>query len=219
MQKTANKQNSFVGRICFLILILLFPFGSFAQDTIPARPFPFDTTLIENPHVDTVTAKNIETEQETNIQKPFQSKFYYGGFVNLTFGSYTVIGLEPSFAYKFTPRLSVGTKITYEYIHEKQGSYIYEESDYGFSLFTRLRLTQRFYTHFEYSSMNYKFYNELGVSERKWVPFLFVGGGLSQPISKNTWLNAEVLFDVLQNENSPYNDWEPFYSVGFGVGF
>jgi len=32
-------------------------------------------------------------------------------------------------------------------------------------------------------------------------------------------LNIQVLFDVLQNSNSPYNRWEPFYSVGFGVGF
>ena len=67
--------------------------------------------------------------------------------------------------------------------------------------------------------MNYKFYNDLGGSERKWVPFLFLGGGMSQPISPNTWFNAQVLFDVLQNENLPYSSWEPFFSVGFGVGF
>jgi hypothetical protein len=219
MKKPVNKQSSFVGRICFLILILLFPFGSFSQDTIPARPFPFDTTLIENSHVDTVTAKNSAAEQEINIQKPFHSKFYYGGFVNVTFGSYTVVGVEPSFAYKFTPRLSLGTKLSYEYIHEKQGSYVYEESNYGFSLFSRMRILPRIYTHAEFSSMNFKFYDELGNSERKWVPFLFLGGGMSQPVSENVWLNAEILFDVLQNENSPYKDWEPFYSVGFGVGF
>jgi hypothetical protein len=42
---------------------------------------------------------------------------------------------------------------------------------------------------------------------------------MSQPISGNTWFTAEVLFDVIQNENSPYKNWEPFFSVGFGVGF
>ena len=199
--------------------MFIFSFASFAQDTIREEVFPFDTLLFENVPVDTVIKASEERVEESQIQKPFESRFYYGGFVNLTFGSYTVIGIEPSVAYKFTPRLSLGTKITYEYIHEKQGSYVYEESNYGFSLFSRMRVTQRLYTHAEYSSMNYKFYDELGDKERKWVPFLFLGGGLSQPVSKNTWLNAEVLFDVLQNENSPYNDWEPFYSVGFGVGF
>jgi len=217
--KPVNKQNKIVRNICFFISIFFFPFGSFAQDTIPVNPFPFDTTLIENSSIDTVREKKKATDQETNTIKPFKSRFYYGGYVNLTFGSYTVIGVEPSIAYKFTPRLSLGTKLTYEYIHEKQGSYVYEESNYGFSVFSRMRVTPRFYTHAEYSSMNYKFYNEVSTGERKWVPFLFLGGGFSQPVTQNTWFNAEVLFDVLQNENSPYEDWAPFYSVGFGVGF
>jgi hypothetical protein len=29
----------------------------------------------------------------------------------------------------------------------------------------------------------------------------------------------EVLFDVLQDSNSPYEDWAPFVSIGVGVGF
>jgi hypothetical protein len=204
---------------CFFILTFIFSFAGIAQDTIRGEVLKFDTLLFENVPVDTVVNATKETVADTKIQKPFESKFYYGGFVNLTFGSYTVIGLEPSVAYKFTPRLSLGTKLTYEYIHEKQGSYVYEESNYGFSIFNRMRVTPRFYTHVEYSAMNYKFYNEVSTGERKWVPFLFLGGGFSQPVTQNTWFNAEVLFDVLQNENSPYEDWAPFYSVGFGVGF
>ena len=219
MKEPVNKQNMVIRKICFIIFVFIFPFGSFAQDTIPAKPFPFDTTLTESSPVDTVTAKNKATGQETSAVKPFQSRFYYGGFVNVTFGSYTVIGIEPSLAYKFTPRLSLGTKLSYEYIHEKQGAYVYEESTYGFSLFSRMRILPRIYTHIEYSTVNYKFYDESVDGTRKWVPFLFLGGGMSQPVSENVWLNAEILFDVLQNENSPYADWEPFYSVGFGVGF
>ena len=67
--------------------------------------------------------------------------------------------------------------------------------------------------------MNYETNYSDGFSERNWVPFLFVGGGYSMPVSKNTWMNAQILFDVIQNEHSPYADWAPFYSVGFGVGF
>lgn len=214
-----KKQNLIIRKICFIIFVFIFPFESFAQDTIPEEPFPFDTTLTESSPVDTITAKNKATDQETSAAKPFQSRFYYGGFVNVSFGSYTVIGIEPSLAYKFTRRLSLGTKLLYEYIHEKQGAYVYEESTYGFSLFSRMRILPRIYTHVEYSTVNYKFYDKSVEGLRKWVPFLFLGGGMSQPVSENVWLNAEILFDVLQNENSPYKDWEPFYSVGFGVGF
>jgi hypothetical protein len=27
------------------------------------------------------------------------------------------------------------------------------------------------------------------------------------------------LFDVIQDENSPYEDWDPIISIGGGVGF
>ena len=35
----------------------------------------------------------------------------------------------------------------------------------------------------------------------------------------NVWVVAEVLFDVLQSSKSPYEAWEPWISVGVGVGF
>jgi len=50
------------------------------------------------------------------------------------------------------------------------------------------------------------------------VPFLLLGGGLVQRISPRTALTVEVLFDVLQDDNSPYDSGEPFVSVGVGVG-
>ncbi|NNK01545.1 MAG: hypothetical protein HKP58_14145, partial [Desulfatitalea sp.] len=52
-----------------------------------------------------------------------------------------------------------------------------------------------------------------------WVPFLWLGGGFSQRLGQNTWAFVEVLFDVIQEEKSPYDDWEPVISVGVGMGF
>ena len=43
--------------------------------------------------------------------------------------------------------------------------------------------------------------------------------GFVQPIGRNTVAYAEVLFDVLQDEKSPYKSGEPFFSIGVGVGF
>ena len=56
-------------------------------------------------------------------------------------------------------------------------------------------------------------------SEREWVPFLLLGGGLSKMVGARSWAYVEVLVDVLQDDNSPYDDWDPFVSVGVGVGF
>lgn len=213
----------------FLILTIFMSFLSFAQDTIRVETVRIDTVRVETIRVDTVLVQPVKAEpvvqtvqmaaqqQKKPVLNP--NKMYFGGYVNASIGSYTAIGVEPLVGYKLTQKLSVGGKLSYEYISDKRYDEDYSASNYGFSLFSRIRVTQRLYVHAEYSAMNYKLFNETGGSDREWVPFLFLGGGLSQPISKNTWVTAEVLFDVLQNENSPYKSWEPFFSIGFGVGF
>lgn len=148
-----------------------------------------------------------------------ESKLYYGGYVDLSLGSITTVGATPLIGYKLSPQFSVGTQLSYKYISDKQGANDYSSSNYGASLFSRYRIIPQLYVHAEYSMMNYEYSYWDGGRERDWVPFLLMGGGYSQPVSEHLWLNAQVLFDVLQDENSPYDAWEPFWSVGFGVGF
>lgn len=151
--------------------------------------------------------------------KPKQDRIYFGGNIGLTFGNYSMLGIYPMVGYKLTPKLSVGVKLAYEYIRDKRYTTDYETSNYGGSLFARYRVIQPIYLHAEYAGLNYELYNFEGESEREWVPFFLVGAGYSKLISSRTWLNIQVLFDVLQNEKSPYKQWEPFYSIGVGVGF
>lgn len=151
--------------------------------------------------------------------KVMPDKLYYGGYVTLTLGSYTVVGATPLVGYKVSPQFSVGTQLSYEYFSDKRGSNDFSSSNYGASIFSRYRFIPELYGHLEYSYMNYELNASLIGDKREWVPFLFVGGGFSQPISNTTWLNAQILFDVIQDENSPFEDWEPFYSVGIGIGF
>jgi hypothetical protein len=159
--------------------------------------------------------------EEPVVQKPKldKSKLYYGGYVNLSIGNYTVIGATPMVGYKLTPKFSVGGQLSYEYVKDKRYDTDYETSNYGLSVFSRYRIVPQLYLHAEFSEMNYKLYSFNGSSSRKWVPLLWLGGGYSQPITKNTWFTAQVLFDVINDENSPYKDWEPYFSVGVGVGF
>jgi len=156
-------------------------------------------------------------ETQSDFYSP--SKVYYGGGLNLTFGSITEVGISPLVGYKVTPQFSVGSQLTYQYFKYDRSNYDYSATNYGASLFSRYRFVPQVYGHIEFSMMNYEFQDYYGGSNREWVPFLFVGGGFSQPISNNTWVNAQLLFDVIQDENSPFEDWEPFYSIGIGVGF
>ena len=164
---------------------------------------------------DTTAVEPAKTKQS----KPLKDKIYFGGNIGLSFGSYTMIGVYPLIGYKFTPKLSAGIKLAYEYITDKRYSTNYTTSNYGGSIFTRYRLIPAVYLHAEYATLNYELYNAIGESNREWVPFLLVGVGYSQSVGGNVWVNAQVLFDVLQSSKSPYNDWEPFISVGEGVGF
>lgn len=186
------------------LLLLLVSKSSLAQDTILVRR-------------DTSAVYHVTREKSDRLK---ESRFYYGGYLNLTLGSYTAIGIEPMVAYKITSKLSVGTIATFEYISDKTNSgYRYSSSNYGASLFGRYRVIPQFYFHTEFSEMYYKTHQTGGYNTHYWVPFLFVGSGYSQQISENIWFNTQILFDVIQNENSPYKNWVPFYSVGFGVGF
>lgn len=188
--------------ICLLTLTLLISLSSFAQVQ--------DTTKI------TVEPAQEPVKKESKFDK---SKLYFGGYANMSFGKYTVIGVQPLVGYKLIPQFSVGAKLSYEYIEDKRYVEDYSTSNYGASVFSRLRILPTLYAHAEFSSMNYDLQYSAGESNRKWIPFLYVGGGYSQRISKNTYLNAQILFDVINNNNSPYKDWEPYYSVGIGVGF
>jgi hypothetical protein len=216
--------------IYLLIFALIISVGSFAQDTTKVESVtnqPVITGQPDQPSVEKqqpaveqpVISGQPEKEPEKKKSKFDKSKLYFGGYANMSFGSYTVIGAQPLVGYKLTPKFSIGAKISYEYIKDKRYIEDYTTYNYGASIFSRLRILPSLYAHVEFSSMSYDLYNSEGENERKWVPFLYVGGGYSQRITKNSWLNAQILFDVINSDNSPYKNWEPYYSIGIGVGF
>jgi hypothetical protein len=194
------------------LLLVLGINAGFAQETPPTT----DTTT-QNQVAEAQAAAN--RSHAPKQKKPISDKLYFGGYMNMSFGRYTMIGVEPMVGYKLIPRLSVGAKIRYEYIQDKRYAETYTASNYGASVFSRLVLFRGLYAHAEYAAYNYKNYYETGGSNREWVPFLLLGGGYNLRVGKRTSVHAQVLFDVLQNDNSPYKRWEPFYSVGVGVGF
>ncbi|GEM_PF-643390 len=214
--------------IYFLFIISFFGTAVFAQDTIPGQVVRVDTVVVEKVRVDTVEVQapaenQTQAQAQQTEQKPQNnnaaSKVYYGGYANFSFGKYTIIGIEPIIGFKLLPKLSIGGKLSYEYFKNKNYSPTREGSNYGIGLFSRLRIARRFYAHVEFSEMNYKLFTSVDDSNREWISFLYVGGGFSQPISKNTSINAQVLWDVLQNKNSPYKTVEPIFSVGIAAGF
>jgi hypothetical protein len=168
----------------------------------------------------TTAADSTDAVEEVSSPPPAKpassgSKIYWGGALGFSFwGDYSRIAIEPLVGYKLTPKLSLGAKLRYEYINDRRSGSDYSSHNYGASIFSRYRIVLPLYVHAEFAYMSYDY--SLGREE---VPFLLLGGGYSQPMGKNAWAFVEILFDVIQDENSPYKDWEPFISIGVSVGF
>ena len=174
--------------------------------------------------INSVTEENATTENPASPPAA-ESRWYYGGNVGFSFWSdYTYLGIYPLAGYKITPQFSVGGKIGYSYINYKDANPSYDTHNYGGSIFTRYRIIPQIYLHGEFVYFSFErrtidIVNQQFGTERVWVPFLLLGGGFSQNVGPNVWVFAEVLFDVINDENSPYKSGEPFISVGAGVGF
>jgi len=189
-----------------LVLILAFSSFSIAQS------------------IDSVKAEEeIKTEVPQN-NPAGESRWYYGGTLGFNFWSdYFYLSIEPMVGYKISPKFSVGGKIGYSYINYSDEDF--DTHNYGASIFSRYRVIPQIYLHGEFVYWSYETITGYDLqsndyrTERNWVPFLLLGGGYVQNIGPNASLYVEVLVDVLQNENSPYEDWDPFVSFGVGIGF
>jgi len=153
------------------------------------------------------------------VKQKTASRIYYGGTLGLSFGDYSRISIAPLVGYRLAKMWSVGAKGVYEYIKDKRYTTDITSHNYGGSLFARFRPHPRIYLHGEYAYMSYEYQTANLSSEREWVPFLLLGGGIVQPISPRASFFVEVLFDVLQDDNSPYEEWNPWISVGVAAGF
>lgn len=175
-----------------------------------AQTAPADTTAV--PAAPAATAAPApEPAPAPRAKGP--SRIYCGGGIGVAFwNDYTRISVEPMVGLKMTPKLSVGAKVGYEYLNDRRLDY--EAHNYGFGAFSRYRLIPALYAHAELDYWGYDY-----SAGREWVPFLLLGGGYSQPMGRNAWLTAEILFDVLNDENSPYDSGEPRITFGVGVGF
>lgn len=197
-----------------LIFLLVLPAISQQQDTTakvaPPAGQQIDSTAKETPAVATPAMPAAEPSSER--------KMFFGGTIGLSFGSYFRIGVQPMVGWNLSPKVAAGFKVGYEYINDKRYTPTVTWHNYGASVFGRFRFIPQAYLHGEFAYVNYGAKTTNLENERVWVPFLYLGGGFYKPISKSTALFVEVLFDVLQDSNSPYDAWQPMISFGVVAG-
>ena len=151
------------------------------------------------------------------------SKVFAGGDIGVTFGKFNEVRLSPLIGYRFTDKVSAGVKFVYRHSWEKitpqLGEDYYLNSDaVGGNIFMQYNPVPEFYVKTEYSYQTYKQSTTQSTSESTAVPFLFLGGGYSKMIKKNLYFNAGIKVDILNNLNSPFDNYTPFFDVGMTVG-
>jgi len=170
------------------------------------------------------SGKTQEGKVNKQKQKPMVRKWFTGGMIGAGFSSYsTYVEIAPIVGYKITPDFHVGTRITYIYNSYK---FIYQTvppteervnlNHYGASLFLRYQFFKFLFAHVEYEALSFDLYKDLRGRDRIWVNSLFVGGGIYQNVGGRAFMTVAILFNLLDNEYSPYSN--PMFRIGFGIG-
>ena len=143
----------------------------------------------------------------------FAERSYFGGNLALSFGRSTYIDVSPLWGYMINRNLSVGAGATYIYLSREYYDFVsnrtidVNSSLYGGRGFMRYRIFDQYYFHSEFESIN----NDVprldgsGQLTRDWVPGLFLGAGIFQPIFKRGGGSIFILYNVIHDDiRSPY---------------
>ena len=182
---------------------------------------------------------NFNSSSETNgyslnseQAKKFSDNLFYGGEFSASFGSYSQFTIAPSIGYKFSNMFSSILKVGYSRAMENDLKDINGSSlgynQFGGSVTIRFAPVRQFYlllepAYYSYespvaklNSNNMVYYDK----ERLEVPFVYLGAGFYQPIANSrAGITGEIKVDLLNDQNSPYKNYTPVYTVGIVYGF
>jgi len=148
--------------------------------------------------------------------------FLLGGVVGMTFGDYTELRLSALAGYRISREVSAGVKATYRTSWDKQETSSQEQvtatdNAFGGGVYIQYNPAKEFYVMSEYSYQKYNTETTQGKIERD-VNFLFLGLGYTNELSSDVFLNAGMKVDVLNDVDSPFSDFTPFFEVGIVAG-
>lgn len=175
-------------------------------------------------------------KQETGFDP---SKLVFGGGLGLSIGDYTQISVSPIVGYRFSDEFSAGVGLGYQYVRVRD-YYIFQnfstlqDETYPYvsqmvtpSVWARYVIWNNIFVQGEmqYNIMKFKEYYRDGTTgyvnsdyATADVPCLLIGGGYRMKVTENSSVIMSVMYDVLQQEYSPYKNTVDV-RFGFVVGF
>jgi hypothetical protein len=149
---------------------------------------------------------------------PFGQRLIVGGNLGMQFGRYTFVDISPLVGYRLTNQFIVGLGATYIYYSVDDAFFKYNTHIFGGRTFAKYYLFENLFAHVEYELLNMEVVDDLTYQlVRTNIPSLFIGGGYRQMIGGRSAFELLLLYNVMEERNSPYQN--PIVRAGFIFGF
>lgn len=171
----------------------------------------------------------ITTNKNTNSFS-LKERIYTGGNFGFNISNGLMyLEIAPMLGYKITDNLSAGISGKYLFWGPtSKSSNFVSYKYYGGGLFGRYRITESIFASAEYELLNVQDLNPNSSSFKKRIfsNIFLLGGGYINEIADNIYLQLYLLYDVIDDPNSPYRNNYIFgpngvpitYRIGFSIG-
>ncbi len=162
------------------------------------------------------------------VKRSLSERLVFGGSLGAQFGTNTQVNLSPIIGYRATEKLTTGIGVTYIYYKYKyytvtNQTLTEEDNIWGGSLWAEYRVIPQAFLHVEPGFLNLSvpkldannyYYGE---TTRDNIYQFLVGGGYYQAIGNNAGMQFSILWDLVDEKYSPYEN--PIIRIGFAAGF
>jgi hypothetical protein len=133
----------------------------------------------------------------------FKERLYTGGESTAYFGTENLFLIAPILGYEIMENFSLGVGTRYMWYNSSVWNV--NQHYFGVSVFARYQFLSALILHAELEKMNVEYYNPFEMKlKRKWIDIGLVGAGYMQPMGQRAWWQMLILYDVIQDKNSPY---------------
>lgn len=146
-----------------------------------------------------ITAQTEITSQELGIEGYFGVSNQGGSF-----------GIGPKFGFILNENIAIGPSFRIQRNWSNLLGNSFSQTVYGGGAFAHIRYKSKGRStvfgavEFEYLRSPFVDINFQNVTAKKWAPTLFIGGGFLVRVNKVVGINAGILYDVINADNSPF---------------
>ena len=139
------------------------------------------------------------TSQELGIEGYFGASNQGGSF-----------GIGPKFGFILNENIAIGPSFRIQRNWSNLLGNSFSQTVYGGGAFAHIRYKSKGRStvfgavEFEYLRSPFVDINFQNVTAKKWAPTLFIGGGFLVRVNKVVGINAGILYDVINADNSPF---------------